>query len=72
MAKVDEKDILEVMRDTGCDRRKAKRALIDAWRQVREAEALLLDALRKGEISAIGTNTETGRQENIPASYWSR
>jgi hypothetical protein len=66
-----EEDILEVMRATGCTRRKARRALIEASREVWSAYVLLVDALRKGEISARGTNTETGKQENIPASYWS-
>ena len=70
MAKVSNREIMEVMRTTGCSRRKARRALIDAWREVLAAEALLLDALRKGEISARGVNTKTGKQEDIPRDYW--
>ena len=65
-----EKEILEVMRATGCDRDTARRALIDSLREVRAAYALLVDALRKGEIQARGTNTETGKVENIPTSAW--
>lgn len=64
------KEISEVMRMTGCDRRTARRALLDSMCQVRGAYVLLLDALRKGEIQAIGTNTKTGKVENIPTSAW--
>ena len=67
-----EKEIIEVMRATGCTRLAARRSLIKAFREVREAEAMLIDALRKGQIKARGTNIKTGKQENIPASYWSR
>jgi N-acetylmuramic acid 6-phosphate (MurNAc-6-P) etherase len=65
-----QKEIREVMDATGCDRKTARRKIIEAMREVRAAEKLLIDALRRGEIEAIGTNTETGRQENIPPEYW--
>lgn len=71
MEKVSDHEILQVMRATGCSRRKARRALIDAFREVREAEVSLIDALRKGQVSARGFNTQTGKQEDIPRDYWS-
>jgi len=66
-----QKEILEVMRATGCDRRTARRALVASLREVRIAYAMLIDALCRGEIRAVGINTETGKQENIPLDYWS-
>lgn len=65
-----QEEIREVMDATGCNKRTARRLIIEAMHEVRAAEKLLIDALRKGEIEAIGTNTKTGKVENIPTSAW--